>query len=133
MKKAFLTMLFFGAFFFAKAQNTFDVTIEGQTYHMKEYFVVFLKAGPNRATLDPKEAERLQPLHLAHLGTLAKEGIIVLNGPFGDDTELRGMSIYSVPSLEDAMRHASDDPMVKAGWLAVEVHPWYGAVGTCLK
>ncbi len=43
------------------------------------------------------------------------------------------MSFYSVESAEEAMRLASADPMVKAGWLAVEVHPWFGAKGTILK
>ena len=102
------------------------------TYHMKEYFVVFLKKGPNRDKMDPKEAEALQAQHLEYLGNLHKEGKIIINGPFGDDGDLRGMSFYSVASLEEAKKLASADPMVQAGWLAVEVHPWFGAKGSTL-
>ena len=115
------------------AQREFEVTIEGETYQMKEYFVVFLKRGPLRDSLPKEQAEELQPKHLAYLGNLAQEGKIILNGPFGDNGDLRGMSFYNVESKEEALRLASEDPMVKAGWLAVEVHPWFGAKGTVLK
>lgn len=117
----------------AIGQRTFDITMEGVEYKMKEYFVVFLKKGALRDQIDPKEAEHLMPMHLAYLGDLGKRGIIVLNGPFGDDGDFRGMSFYSVASAEEALQLASEDPMVKAGWLAVEVKPWFGAIGTCLK
>ena len=116
-----------------QAQREFEIEEDGVTYHMKEYFVVFLKKGPNREKIDPKVAEELQTKHLKYLGNLYTEGKIVLNGPFGDDGELRGMSFYSVESLEEAERLATGDPMVKAGWLAVEVHPWFGAKGSTLK
>ena len=129
-----LTLLFFILFISeTQAQREFEFVEDGVTYHMKEYFVVFLKKGPNREEIDPKVAEELQTKHLEYLGNLYNEGKIVINGPFGDDGELRGMSFYSVESLEEATRLATGDPMVKAGWLAVEVHPWFGAKGSTLK
>lgn len=134
MKILFSTVLaLFLSVIFCQAQKQFEVTIEGETYQMKEYYVVILKTGPNREKMDPKEADKLQPLHLAHLIGLYKAGKIVINGPFGGDGDWRGMSIYDVESLEEAKKLASDDPLVQAGWLAVEVHPWHGAIGSALK
>ncbi len=117
----------------AFAQREFEYEEDGVIYQMKEYFVVFLKKGPNREAMEPKAAEALQAKHLEYLGKLYHDGIIVMNGPFGDDGDLRGMSFYSVASKEEAEKLASGDPMVKAGRLAVEVHPWFGAKGTVLK
>jgi len=133
----FSLLLTFSFFFFftndAFAQREFEITEDGVTYQMKEYFVVFLKKGPNREEMDPKEGEALQAKHLEYLGKLYNDGIIVMNGPFGDDGDLRGMSFYSVATLEEAEKLANGDPMVQAGRLAVEVHPWFGAKGTILK
>ncbi len=117
----------------ASAQREFEITEDGVTYQMKEYFVVFLKKGPNQEEMDPEDSKVLQAKHLEYLGKLYNDGIIVMNGPFGDDGDLRGMSFYSVASKEEAEKLANGDPMVQAGRLAVEVHPWFGAKGTTLK
>lgn len=132
-KYCFLFMLFILTTYEIKAQREFEFVEDGITYQMKEYFVVFLKKGANREKIDPKIAEELQTKHLEYLGNLYKEGKIVINGPFGDDGDFRGMSFYAVESLEEATKLATNDPMVKAGWLEVEVHPWFGAKGSTLK
>lgn len=115
------------------AQRTFEYKDGDSVYVMKEYFMVFLKNGPMRDSIDAEIAKTTQPKHLEYLGGLYKKGLIVLNGPYGDNGDLRGMSLYAVTSSEEAVRLASEDPLVKLGWLAVEVHPWWGAIGTCLK
>ncbi|MEM8907526.1 MAG: YciI family protein [Bacteroidota bacterium] len=111
--------------------ETFEHRDGDTTYLMKKYFMCFLKTGPKR---DHGEAEAaaLQEQHLAHLSQLATDKKICSAGPFGDDGDIRGIVIYSVPTLEDALALANADPAVKAGRLAVEVHPWWAAVGTTL-
>jgi len=51
--------------------------------------------------------------------------IIGLNGPTGDGGDIRGFSVYSTATTEEAENLASADPMVKAGRLEMEVKPWW--------
>lgn len=104
----------------------------GDTLIMQQYFMVFLKSGPNRDQA-PEEAEKLQAAHMEHLTRMYQEGYADISGPFGGDGELRGITIYNVPSLKMADSLANLDPMVKAGRLAVEVKPWWAGKGYPLR
>tara|TARA_A100000171_G_scaffold35083_1_gene33585 strand:- start:1468 stop:1962 length:495 start_codon:yes stop_codon:yes gene_type:complete len=104
----------------------------GDTVVMQQYFMAFLKAGPNRSQ-DKTEADSLQKLHLEHLGRMYANGYADISGPFGDDGEIRGITIYNVPSLKMADSLANMDPMVKAGRLVIEMHPWWAAKGFPLR
>lgn len=115
-----------------KAPETFDYEWAGKNYTMQKYFIVFLKTGPTRSQ-DKEEAAELQKQHLAYLGDLYEKGIINLNGPTGGPGDIRGFSVYNVATIEEAGTLASADPMVKAGRLVVEVHPWWLAKGSTVK
>jgi hypothetical protein len=56
-----------------------------------------------------------------------------LNGPSGGQSDIRGFSVYNVATIEQAREFAENDPMVKAGRLKVEVHPWWLAKGSGVK
>lgn len=99
---------------------------------MQQYFMAFLKSGPNRSQ-SKEEADSLQALHLQHLGRMYEEGYADISGPFGDDGEIRGVTIYNTPSLKMADSLANMDPMVKAGRLVIEIHPWWAAKGFNLR
>jgi uncharacterized protein YciI len=60
----------------------------------------------------------------------AKEGKLVAAGPITTQGTRRGIVVYRVANLEEAKQRASADPMVKAGRLAVELHPWQVPVGS---
>lgn len=98
------------------------------TYLMQQYYIVFLKTGENRGQDSAATAELMEQ-HLAHLTRMAEEGYSSLTGPMGDDGELRGIVVYNTATLEEADSLANLDPMVKAGRLKVEVHPWWTAKG----
>lgn len=115
-----------------KGYGTFVFEEEDTTYLMQQYFIVFLKKGQNRSQ-DSLAAARLQEEHMAHLGRMASEGYLSLAGPFGDDGNVRGIAIYNTPNIEMADSLAKLDPMVKAGRLEVEIHPWWAAKGSELK
>lgn len=112
--------------------ETFEYEWAGEKMLMQKYFIVFLKSGPERSQ-SPEEATKLQQEHLAYLGGLYEEGIINLNGPSGGEGDLRGFSVYNVATIDQAREYAENDPMVKAGRLVVEVHPWWLAKGSGVK
>ncbi len=114
--------------------RTFDYVDEesGDTIIMQQYFIAFLKKGPNRSQSE-KEASELQKLHLEHLGKMYKEGYADISGPFGDDGEIRGITIYNTPTQKIADSLANSDPMVQSGRLSIEIHPWWAAKGFSLR
>jgi len=93
---------------------------------MRLYVMAFLKKGPNR-NQDSTEAARLQEAHLANIHRMAEEGSLVLAGPFMDDGDLRGIYIFNVSTVDSARALTASDPAVKAGRLAMELHPWYSS------
>lgn len=111
-----------------KGYRTFTYEEGDTTFLMQQYYMVFLKAGKNRGQ-DSTEAAELQKKHLAHLSRMAEEGYASLIGPFGDDGEIRGIVVFNTATQKEADSLANLDPMVKAGRLEVEVHPWWTAKG----
>ena len=118
----------------SKGFQIFDYVDEKtqDTILMQQYFIAFLKRGPNRAQSE-EETKLLQNAHLAHLGKMYDLGYADISGPFGDDGDIRGITIYNVPTLEMADSLANADPMVKAGRLVIELHPWWAAKGFPLR
>jgi len=102
------------------------------TVIMQQYFVAFLKRGSERSQ-DKAVTDSLQALHLAHLGRMYELGYADISGPFGDDGDIRGITIYNVPTLQMADSLANLDPAVRAGRLEIEVHPWWAAKGFPLR
>jgi uncharacterized protein YciI len=118
----------------AKGFKMFDYVDETtkDTILMQQYFMVFLKKGISRSQTK-EEADSLQTLHMEHLGKMYDLGFADISGPFGDDGDIRGITIYNVPTQQMADSLANSDPMVKAGRLSVEVHPWWAAKGFSLR
>ena len=118
----------------AEGYETFDYVDEKtkDTVIMQQYFVAFLKSGPVRSQ-NKEEADSIQALHLAHLGRMYEEGHADISGPFGDDGEIRGITIYNTPTLEMADSLAKMDPAVRSGRLVIEMHPWWAAKGFSLR
>lgn len=112
----------------------FDIVdeVSGDTVLMQQYYIAFLKRGPSRSQTEA-EADSLQILHMEHLSKMYELGYADISGPFGDDGDIRGITIYNVPSLEMADSLANSDPMVQAGRLQIEVHPWWAAKGFPLR
>lgn len=95
-------------------------------YGMKSYVMAFLYRGENRS-LDSLEAAELQRAHLDNIQRMAKEGQLVLAGPFMDGGDLRGIYIFDVATVEEAEALTQTDPAIQAGSLRMELKPWYGS------
>ena len=115
-----------------KGFETFEMTEGDTTIVMKKYFMVFLKSGSSRSQ-DKEEAMKIQTAHLAHMDSLANIGQLDIAGPMGDDTELRGIVVLRVPTMERAEACVQADPAVRADRLSYEIHPWWAAVGSTLR
>jgi len=117
-----------------KGFKTFDYVDEKtkDTVLMQQYFMAFLKKGPIRGQ-NEEETAYLQKLHMAHLKKMYDLGYADISGPFGDDGNLRGITIYNVPTLKMADSLANSDPMVIGGRLEIEIHPWWAGKGFSLR
>ena len=101
-------------------------SIDSDEYGMRQYVMAFLKAGPNR-NQDSTTATQLQKAHMDNIGKMAKEGTLVLAGPFLDGGDVRGIYIFNVTTIEEAQALTESDPSIQAGRLVMELHPWYGS------
>lgn len=106
--------------------QTLATELGADDYGMKHYVIAFLKRGPNQ-NQSQEEIQRLQRAHMDNIGKLAEQRKLVVAGPFMDDTELRGIYIFDVETVEEAQALTETDPAIKAGRLAMELHPWYGS------
>ena len=87
-------------------------------------YLGFLKRGPNWTPERTPATAEIQKAHLANINRLAEMKKLVVAGPFGDNGTLRGIFVFKVATLEEAKQLAETDPAVKAGRLALEIHPW---------
>lgn len=117
-----------------KGYQIFDIIDEktNDTIIMQQYFIAFLKNGPNKIQ-NEEESKRLLREHLEHLKNMYDMGYADISGPFGDVGEITGITIYNVPTLKMADSLANADPMVKAGSLEIEIHPWWAPKGYSLR
>ncbi|MFY0654260.1 MAG: hypothetical protein JXQ96_19640 [Cyclobacteriaceae bacterium] len=133
--KAVLTIVLLFAFTHIKAQDVreFEMKEGDTTYVMKRYYMGFLKRVPDKPELDSAKVMEIQMAHQAYMSKNAEDGLLLIAGPFGDDGDMRGIVIYDVATMEEAEAIIKNDPAVKAGRLAIELHPWWAAKGSVLK
>lgn len=113
-----------------KPHSIYDSTLakklKADDYGMRKYVMCFLKTGPNKS-LSKDSSDKIQAAHLNNIKHLTAQGKLVVAGPFMDETELVGILVFNVQTVEEAQALANADPAVKAGILIMELHPWYGS------
>jgi uncharacterized protein YciI len=95
------------------------------------YTVVVLRRPADAPELPDDELDALQARHLAYRAELRRRGVVVVNGPFDEQTDAsyRGMSIFACDTAE-AARLSDGDPSVVAGRLAYDVMEWWVGAGS---
>jgi uncharacterized protein len=126
-KLLLLFALFYSMSAFSQQQEP-AIQEEGK---LKEYFFVMLKRGPVRSQ-DSITTAKLQEGHMANIQKMADEGHLAVAGPFGDDGDWRGIFIFKTKTIDEAKKLVEQDPMIRAGRLIYEIHPWWTMKGAKL-
>ncbi len=113
-------------------QREFSYTEGDTVYTMKRYVFMLLNKGTTQSS-DSLEAAKIQEQHLAHLNKLSEDGKLIVAGPFEEDGDHRGLLIFDVNTVDEALKLESEDPAVKSGRLSMEAFYWWGAKGTIIK
>ena len=100
---------------------------------MKKYYMVFLKTGPNKDYSDTAKIQKYQAGHMANIMRVYEMGKMDIAGPFGGNTELRGIFIMNVDKEEEIKELLADDVYIKEGYLIYEILPWYAEKGAKLR
>jgi len=87
-------------------------------------YLAFLVRGDKWTAEKTPATEAIQKAHLENIGKLAEMKKLVVAGPFGDNGTLRGVFVFRTDSIDEARALANTDPAVKAGHLALQIHPW---------
>ena len=95
------------------------------------YTVVVLRRPAEAPEMSAEGLDSLQARHLAYRAELRRQGVVVVNGPFDEQTDpsYRGMSIFACDAAE-AARLSDRDPSVVAGRLAYDVMEWWVGAGS---
>lgn len=91
---------------------------------MTTAYLGFLTRGAKWTPEKTPATQEIQKAHLANINRLVEMKKLVVAGPFGDDTNLRGIFVFRVASIDEAKALAETDPAVQAGRLAIDMHPW---------
>ncbi|MGD1005960.1 MAG: YciI family protein [Ignavibacteriaceae bacterium] len=91
---------------------------------MTKLYALILIKGPAWTSEETPESAKLQVDHVEYQISLRKSGKTLLVGPFIDDGEVRGMTIFKVNSEKEVKSLIDEDPAVKAGVLLYHLHPW---------
>ena len=95
------------------------------------FTMVLLRRPPDAPQMSDEALDALQARHLAYRAGLHRDGVLVVNGPLGEqsDNAMRGLSIFAC-DLDEARRLSDADPSVQAGRLTYDVFEWWVAAGT---
>lgn len=113
------------------AQREFKTKEGDTTYVMKRYVFMLLNEGPKRDQ-DSTTAAKIQEGHMKHINEMAKTGKLAIAGPFQDGGKHRGILIFDVDSISEAIRMESADPAVVSGRLQMQAIYWWAAKGSKL-
>lgn len=114
------------------SQSTYNQSLadslKADDYGMKKYFYVLLKTGPAKIE-DKAKLNELFKGHMQNISRLAKEGKLIIAGPFVDKEkgDNRGIFIIDMKSKEDVIKEMQVDPTVKEGIFKIEIIEWYGS------
>ncbi len=88
--------------------------------------LVFLHHRPDKVELPKDQVEKIMSGHMANIQKMAKEGKLLVAGPFEGGG---GIFIFNAPSVDEVTLWLNDDPGVQAHRWNVEIQPYHWRVG----
>ncbi len=122
----------------AAAKPQFDADLarklSADEFGMKTYVFCILKTGPKDTEIkDAKQRNEIFAGHMTNIKRLAEAGKLALAGPFGaNDRAYRGIFIFNVATVEEALKLVETDPVISSGMMIAELTPWYGSAAVLL-
>ncbi len=114
-----------------KAQREVKMQVADTTEVLKRYVFMLLNEGPNR-NQDSISVDKIMAGHLKQIREMAKAGKVVVAGPFDNGGKFRGILIFDVDSIAEAVRIESSDPAVITGRLEMQCFYWWTMKGSRL-
>lgn len=87
---------------------------------------VFLHHKPDKVELPKDEVDKIMSGHMANIQKMAKEGKLLVAGPFEGGG---GIFIFNARSVDEVTTWLNDDPGVQAHRWNVEIQPYHWRVG----
>lgn len=113
------------------AQREFKTQGADTTYVMKRYVFMLLNKGPKQDQ-DSLNLKKMMEGHMKHINDMAATGKLVVAGPFENGGKYRGILVFDVDSISEALKMESADPAVVGGRFEMEAVYWWAAKGTKL-
>ena len=111
-----------------------QVVTKAPAYEMKQFLFVMLTKGSRRGEItDTVVLNKIQEGHMQNITSLAAQGKLIVAGPFGDESDWRGIFIFDVPTKEEVETLLKTDPAIAAGRLGYEIHPRWTAKNSVFK
>ena len=108
--------------------SSFHVKSQQKTepqFKLVEFQMALYKRAPEGQQVANVDNETLHKQHVEYIASLLESGKIIIAGPLVEQGDIRGVSIFHEKSIAEAKTLAESDPVVKAGHLIVEMHPWW--------
>jgi len=90
------------------------------------FMMVFLVHDPNRPELPKATVDSLQAAHMENIHRLAKEGKLLIAGPFDGGG---GIFVLSTGSKDTANMWLSTDPAIRSKRWIIEIYPYIPRIG----
>lgn len=92
---------------------------------VEPYFLGLLRRPKNAPKISDEEKAKIQQGHMANIHKMAASGDLVVAGPFGGNSDLRGVFVFRGTSPDRIRQLVSHDPAVEARRLEMELFTWY--------
>src|SRR5882672_9945137 len=93
----------------------------------QSYTFIFLNSKKDKPVLPEEEVKKIMDGHLANISRLAKEGKLIVAGPFEGGG---GIFILNTTSVDTAKVWLSTDPGIKANRWNIEILPYQPRIGS---
>ncbi|MGH7729698.1 MAG: YciI family protein [Candidatus Eiseniibacteriota bacterium] len=96
---------------------------------MSSYRFGLLRRGPSWTAQRTPATDSIQAGHMANIGRMAAQGVLLVSGPIGDKGDLRGVFIFRADSVARIRELAAGDPAIRSGRLVLDLYAWSAPAG----